>query len=355
MPQRGVAEATKPVIDPANWRGEELAARQDWILRPTEAQIDDLRAMARDICGRLDGNPNGLLKMSRGHFDFGRAKPLIDSAYDMLRDGLGLVLIRGLPVDSLSRLEAATIYWAIGVHIGSATSNNPQGDMLGHVINLGKDQDDPKHRGYQTKATMDYHCDQCDVVGLLCLQTSKSGGLSKVASSVAVYNELLARRPEIVDALEQPFFWTMHGEIDAGQKDHYVSPVFNFVDGYLCTSFGPKHIEKGHLQSDVPDMSQAQAEAIQVMERTCEDLHYAMELQKGDIQFLNNSVALHTRTGFDDWPEQERRRHLWRLWLNIPDIRPPSPFIAHWRQGRGIEIPENQKRIVLDGLDGLDE
>src|SRR5690606_18060104 len=122
----------------------------------------------------------------------------IPAIFDQLKDGLGVVLIRGLPMDELTRLEAATIYWAIGTRLGEARSNNPEGDMLGHVTDLGKDQDDPKSRGYQTRAAMDYHCDQSSIVGLFCVNEPKAGGISKIASSVAVYNALLQRHPDIV-------------------------------------------------------------------------------------------------------------------------------------------------------------
>jgi len=37
---------------------------------------------------------------------------------------------------------------------------------------------------------LDFHVDSCDVVALLCLQTAKSGGTSKVTSSIAVVDEV---------------------------------------------------------------------------------------------------------------------------------------------------------------------
>jgi Taurine catabolism dioxygenase TauD, TfdA family len=40
-----------------------------------------------------------------------------------------------------------------------------------------------------------------DAAGLLCLKTAKSGGLSSVASSVTIHNELLKRDPSLVRTL----------------------------------------------------------------------------------------------------------------------------------------------------------
>jgi hypothetical protein len=45
---------------------------------------------------------------------------------------------------------------------------------------------------------------------------------------------------------------------------------------------------------------------------------YSMELDRGDLQLLNNYVVIHSRTNFEDHDEPERKRHLLRLWLSIP-------------------------------------
>src|SRR4029453_12777640 len=45
------------------------------------------------------------------------------------------------------------------------------------------------------------------------------------------------------------------------------------------------------------------------------DLRLDMDLQAGDIQFINNYTILHSRTGFVDGPEPDQKRHMLRLWL----------------------------------------
>lgn len=342
---RAPAVPGKPVIDPADWTGADLAQREDWIYRLTDGEIGDLLSMAKAVRERIGDDPIGLLRTRREDFDLGAFDDSLTAIRRDLRDGLGVALIRGLPLDAMTPVDAAIVYWALGRHLGTAVSNNPDGDMIGHVIDLGGDYEAPTQRGYQTRASMDYHCDQCDIVGLLCIQTARSGGLSKVASSIAVYNELLRRRPELIDVLAQPYCWSKHAEVDSGEKGFYESPVFNFLDGNLCTSFGPKHMEKGHALPDAPEMTAPQEEAIRAAEEVCEELHFAMELRRGDIQFLNNSVALHTRTAFEDWPEPERKRRLWRLWLVAPDMRPPTPYIRQWRNG--VHVEGTDERIVL--------
>lgn len=342
---RSPAVIGRPVDDPANWLPNNLAQDPRWRFELTNAEIDDLHTMATRLGPRLGGDPNRLLDLTASDFNLGRFGKRLEQLRSELKDGFGVALIRGLSLDKLSRLEAATIYWAIGSHLGQARSNNPDGDMLGHVTDLGKSQDDPNSRGYQTRETMDYHCDQASIVGLLCVQEPKSGGLSKIASAVAVYNALLQRAPETVELLSRKFCWTKHGETDDGEQAYYESPVFSILDDKLCVSFGPRHIIKGHDLPGAPALSSAQAEAIRITEELAEELHYSMQLQRGDMQFLNNFVVLHTRTAYIDWSEPGKQRLLWRLWLSAPDLRSPTDYVKQW--DAGVSLSRTQPRIVL--------
>jgi hypothetical protein len=55
-------------------------------------------------------------------------------------------------------------------------------------------------------------------------------------------------------------------------------------------------------------------------------LEYTLRL--GEIYFINNYTILHARTAFDDGDvEEDRRRHLLRLWLDAPQMRPVHPHI----------------------------
>ena len=67
---------------------------------------------------------------------------------------------------------------------------------------------DPSVRLYRTRARQDFHTDGADLVGLLCLHGRDRGGESRIASSAAVYNEILRRRPDLLDVLYEPFAGT---------------------------------------------------------------------------------------------------------------------------------------------------
>ena len=69
-------------------------------------------------------------------------------------------------------------------------------------------------------------------------------------------------------------------------------------------------------------------EALDLFDELANDpeLHFGMQLEPGDMQFVYNHSQLHDRTSFVDWPDPAHRRHLFRLWLSIEGDRelPPS-------------------------------
>lgn len=333
------------VTDPADWDATVILSNDNWLTILTDDEIIDLKRMASSVRPLLKNDPNNLLTLSQDDFDLGCFAQRLAEIFEQLRSGLGLALIRGLPIGQSDPLDVASIYWGIGLHLGDATPNNPEGDMLGHITDLGKTQSDPNSRGYQTREAMDYHCDQCDIVGLICIRPAKSGGESRVASSIKMYNELVDHHPEYARALTEPFYWTKHGEYSQGEAPYYKSPVFNFFDDQLCTSFGPKHILKGHDLPEAPALTELQLNAIGVAEEIADQNRYDMVLEPGDMQFLNNYVALHTRSAYQDHEDPAAKRLLWRLWLMNPDLRPRTGYSKQWLKGVGLGRDQRQIRL----------
>jgi hypothetical protein len=333
------------VSDKAGWKGADVASGKGWtyFLDPTE--IAALKAMATLVRPLLKDDPNGLLSILKERFDLGDFATKLATIYQGLESGHGMALIKGLPIAEIDPMDVASIYWGIGKHLGIATPNNPEGDMFGHVTDLGKSQDDANSRGYQTREAMDYHCDQCDIVGLICIRSAKEGGLSKVASSVAMYNELLNRHPDYAGALTKPLYWTKHGEYSEGELPYYQSPVFNFFNGRLCVAFGPKHIEKGHKLPETPAMTELQRSALRTAEEIAHEQRCEMMLEPGDIQFVNNYVTLHTRSDYVDHEDPAKKRLLWRLWLMNDNLRHRTGYAEQWSKGVNMDGANNQIRL----------
>jgi hypothetical protein len=304
-----------PLDVPAAWRGPEVARRDDWREILSESQVAEIeRALA---AAKATGKPAGELTAA----DF----PLPTLAAEIARwraeiqAGRGFQVVSGVPVERWSDDDAGIFFWCIGLHMGRPGAQNPQGDLLGHVVDTGDDASDPFVRLYRTAADIAYHCDAADVVGLLCLRAAKSGGASRIVSSVAVYNELLRRRPDLVDRLYDPFLLDLRNEDRSGALRHLPVPPCRYADGHLRTFYHSDYFRSVVRHDDVPPFTEDERALLDLYEEiaSAPELYLDMDLAPGDVQWLSNHTILHARTGYEDHAEPERKRHLLRLWLSL--------------------------------------
>lgn len=313
-------------IHPSVWKGSRLRSCNDWIIRLEDHDVFELETALRGVKAAKIGIPAA----SRHDFKLPRLSAKLGTIRRELEDGRGFVLLRGLPVKRYSKADAALIYWGIGDHLGAAFAQNAQGDMLGHVRDLGADwQTDVKARGYQTRMHLPFHNDSTDVVGLLCLNGARTGGKSRIVSSAAIHNEFRTRRPDLWSVMHEPFSVDRRGEESPGQKPYYVTPCFNEHQGRLFVRYNRTYIESAQRFPEVPRLTAAQIEALDMMDSLCNDSEFYLDMafEPGDMQFLCNYVVLHSRTDYEDWPQPERKRHLLRLWLRTQGFESlPPPF-----------------------------
>jgi hypothetical protein len=325
------------------WRGPDMARRDDWIhaFSPSEVQEID------DAVGCAERTGLDIVELEAKHFPLRQLALVLDEARQQTLHGRGFHLFRGVPVHRYTMRQSAIAYWGIGCHMGVPVSQNGKGHALGHVANLGLDYADPEVRGYQTQARLPYHSDLADIVALLCLRASRSGGLSSIVSSTTIWNEIVRTRIDHAHTLLKPFHYTRWGEIPAGKLPYESVPVFAPMGGYMVTNYVRSAIVKAQKLPGVPLLTQAQIDAIDYLDTLTADpaLHLDMQFRPGDIQVLSNHFILHSRTAYEDWPELERRRHLLRLWLACED-GPVLPAFMFERTGvvangrpDGIRVP----------------
>lgn len=308
-----------PVVeDRSAWYGPEMAGCDDWVERLSEVEIAEVERAVRELEGHAD-----LTSINAGDVPLPTVAPRLKRILDEVLNGRGFVLIKSLPLDRWTRREAAMAFLAIGVHLGNLRMQNAEGHLLGHVKDLGRSSDDPNTRIYQTRERQTHHTDSCDVVGLLCLQTAKSGGLSNLVSSTTIFNEMRRRRPDLLKVLLEPIETDRRGEVPQGSKPYFTIPVFNYHDGLVSAIYQRQYIESARRFPGVMPLSKLQIEALDLFDQLANDpnLNLTMELQQGDIQLVHNHTILHDRTAFEDYPEPERKRHLLRLWLAPPGAR----------------------------------
>ena len=303
----------KPAEGPHVWRAAALAADKSWTFELTPAELASLEA---------------------GRFDLLR----LDEVRAGLERGRGLALVRGLPVARYGEETAAAIFSGIGDALGTAVSQSYKGDRIGHVRDIGE-----AGRYYTVGGALEMHMDPVDVVGLLCLKKAARGGESRIASSAAVHNAVLTERPDLMPFLRRGFHYTSRQEDKAAGAPPVTPwrvPVFGDIEGRFAAFLLPIAIRNAEREGAA--LSPAEREALNVLGRTGErdDLAFGMDLEPGDMQFLNNRLVLHGRADYRDSPDPARKRHMLRLWLMMPDW-PPRPAHMHMharhdRAGGGI-------------------
>jgi hypothetical protein len=335
----------EPVAGPGVWYGGELARSDDWI-RPFAAhELDEIDAAVRIFTSTA----TSLDTLSPASFPLPSLGPVLRQVLNELLEGRGFILLRGLPVERMTREEQAIAYLGLGAWLGRFRSQNAKGHLLGHVKDLGLDIRDPNVRYYQTSRKLEYHTDSVDVVGLLCLKAAKAGGESYLASSMTVYNEALKRNRDLLAPLFEPFPTDRRGEVPEGMKPWFDIPIFHRHAGKLSCIYVRQYIESA--QKHFPDARRLSAEqraGMDLVDEICNDpgVHLSMDFRPGDIQLLHNHQILHSRGDFENWPEPERHRHLLRLWLAPPQARPlPEVFAPRY----GGVRPGERGGIVVKG------
>ena len=284
-------------------------------MRISPAQISEVESAARGAQQRGIALP----ELRREDVPLPELEEQIRGWARELDTGRGFLVLRGLPVERWGDELSAYIYWALGLHLGVPGAQNPEGDVLGHVVDTGDDANDPFVRRYRTAGDIAFHCDLADVVALMCLRSSRRGGASRIASSVAVYNELLARAPEAVDRLYEPFLLDSRNESGDGRLPYAPIPPCRYAQGRLRTFYHSDYFRSVTRHEDVPEFTAEELALLDLYEEIANSsaLRLDMQFEPGDVQLVSNHTILHARTAYEDDAQAGEQRHLLRLWLSL--------------------------------------
>ncbi len=302
--------------DRAAWTGASIDFRTDGLHMVSAAEVDEIDAALAHL-------------RSLGELDFPAITPdtfplpvfggLLRGLRDELRLGRGFLLLRGIPRERYSTDDMARIYFGLGAHIGTPLPQSWQGELLGHVIDVSDIE--PGARGYHAGGAQRFHTNSCDVVSLMCLHSAKAGGASRICSAIAVHRRLERERPDLLQVLYDGFVFRRR-EVDAehgsGVLVRRIS-VFARAGEEISVFLSGDYPNRAVAAGDAV-MTAVQREALDEVQRiaAAPDTYIDMEIGEGDIQFLNNRLLLHGRTGYEDHAAMARRRHLLRLWLKVP-------------------------------------
>jgi len=242
-----------------------------------------------------------------------------------LADGPGFAVLRGLLPPAADAVRAALSQF--GARLGEVLPQNAQRDLVGDVRDFS-DEEAFDDRGYRSPGELEPHTDPPTLIVLHCLRPARDGGANALVSAPALHRAIEAARPDLLPALFRAYRYWVPAETErgAGHVGDRAIPVFaRHGDKLSCMYYRPY----------IAAAEKAGGETLSADERAALDLLDALAmtperqlrltLAAGETLVLHNRAVLHARDAYEDWPERARRRHLLRLWIEAPDIRPAPP------------------------------
>lgn len=336
---------------PALWKGPDFASKDDVAVdldpKAVAAVLDDVRRVAAK---------RDLYDISADDLPLAPLAGQMAEVLAILRDGRGLVILRGFPVRELDPREIEAFYWAIGLHLGSPVSQSVMGDRLGHVKDVsGKNA---SARAYRNSNELTPHSDPADFLSFLCLHPAAEGGESLFASSHTVHEEMRRRRPDLLERLYRGYRWHRFGEEPPGfdpVTPHRV-PVYSTCDGKLSCRIVRQYVEIA--ADEYPDCAfePEDREALDLFDDLAArpDIGFWFKLAAGEAAIANNFTVLHARTAFEDGDDPAAKRHLLRLWLAANPPRPVVPEVFVYGEGEpGIpprpgSVPFYENKVTVN-------
>jgi hypothetical protein len=307
------------VNQPCAWKRKDLLAQSDWIHR-----LDPEMAAELDFAVRSSQSAGTTATtVDVNNFPLGpKFRAALQVISNQLEHGVGIALLRGVDVARYSRPQLDLLYMGIGAHLGTAVPQSKDGELIGLVVDTGKRLGEA--RGTKTRDPLPFHTDRCDVTGLFCLHKAKQGGESYVISAAAIHNDMLERQPDLASTLYEHYYHRRTDWEAATTEQVYALPVFSMSDGHFATRFLRHFIKTAQEIEATPRITEQQIKALDALELYFHDEEFlvSMPFEVGDIQFLNNFVAYHSRAGYEDHEADAERRLLLRLWLSMPNSRP---------------------------------
>jgi hypothetical protein len=323
----------------------------EWTARDVADPVAWTEALSAEEVGEIDAaiahakaKSDDLLEIGKEDFPLHQLGRRLAAVEAELMHGRGFVLLRGLPRARYTNDEMCLAYWGIGAHLGRPWPQNHYGHVLGDVTDQGKQPGDPTARGNELgQVGLEFHCDGSDLVGLMCLQTGASGGLSAVCNSVSLHNTMVRERPDLATELYKPQPYDMRGEQAPGRRGWYEMPVFTELGGRLFVRLIGAYILASQRHADAPRLTDAAREGLAWLHERSESGAFSviMDFQPGDIQFINNYHVLHGRTPYRDDGAAGKVRHLKRLWLETDALAERPRYFrnnisSHWAEKRVI-------------------
>ena len=330
-----MAAVNRPVRAASAWCGADLERDRRWEFPLDDGHRDELRAAA---AAALDA---GLAvgDIDADAFPLPRLSGVLSRVGDELRDGRGFALLRGFPVEDCGRESLEAMYWGLCSHVGVGLTQNSDAGLI-HYVTEGplRPRQGKRGVGFPRKAPL--HIDLTDVVSLLCVRQAPDDPPSWVASSTAVYNALVERRPELLPCAARGFPWDRMDEHGAGESpaSEYRVPVFSRIGDTVSAQYNRNWISCAAERSG-RGFTDEETALLDFIDEAAHAARFEFSFGAGDVQFCSNYTVFHGRQGHAVEADPDRRRLLMRIWLDVPGFRDfADEAIVRYGNGRHGQI-----------------
>ena len=284
------------VDTPRAWKADDVRKDETWIQRLSPEAAKGFN----DALAHAKKTGKELLEMEQADFPLPvESKAALDQAINATQGRWGMVLVKGFPTDDWSENDMRIAYWGMSLYMGVGRAQNKASEIINDVRDTGGSYYVKGGRGYNTNVQLDFHQDYSDVgkflpepactsweegiipfpqhptrtqtrtnspqVALLCRRTAKSGGTSKVVSSIAMREAMQEKHPDLVPVLKSnKFFHSFQGAQDPSQPAYYRCPIFGEETSYPVHRTNRK--DTTAAQRDFPEVPRMSAEQTEAMD-----------------------------------------------------------------------------------------
>jgi len=267
-----------------------------------------------------------------------------------IENGRGVVQLKGVPVARYAPDELKAIFFGVASWLGTPVYQNARGELLGEIRDEGPEvgptrgqMTNPDGTAFlssrsraQSTQPLRWHTDRTDIVSLLCVGRPAEGGASRLASTVAIHDAMVRRRPDLARLLYGTIWRSRLGEETGGGESIYPLPVFTMHGGKFASHYSRTYVEAAQKLGSSPPMTAEQWQALDMLAVLGDELCYEMDPEPGDMQFLNNHFVYHARGAFRDDPAAGLVRNLYRVWISARNGRDlPGCFAGLFGDTRG--------------------
>jgi alpha-ketoglutarate-dependent taurine dioxygenase len=303
------------IADARAWKRETVSP-EDWLVPFPQACVAELDAVVQF----LRHSPQPVAHLAPAAFELTACTSVMAQVQGQMHSRVGFAVVDRVPVERYSITENRAIGWLLASLLGQVVAQKWDGLLLYDV----KDSGQPLGYGVRRSVTnleQPFHTDggwlwlPPSAIGLFCLQTAQRGGLSRLASLCTVHNELLRRRPNLLERLYRPFWWDRQAEHAPDDRRVSRHPVYQYDGHTLMARYYEDYMCNGSRLAG-EELDTAGTAALAVMRAILETPENWVEFQveQGQLQYINNRQFAHARTAFDDMSGVRSQRYMLRLW-----------------------------------------